>query len=122
MNTTITINVVETNGTIDQSAMEKDFMAQMHALKTEQVAGAVACIFDGFRGKRINLPDLSMMVLMKLQLTPSEYASWRPVADSYVRAHCKGEESLFVMGKGREGGVARRSDLKVTVQGEREAA
>ena len=123
MNQSISINVIETNGIIDETATERDFHSKLHAIvaeradRLERITGAVATIFDRFPGKRVNLPHLATMVLVALNVDPEEYSKWEPPCLDYIRSNCQGDklgdsverpDSLFVMGSGRNGGVCRR--------------
>ena len=137
MSTTITINVVETKGQIDETAMADDFVAKLTALKAERcnrqdrITAAVAAIFDRFPGKRINLPHLATMTLVEMSLEPDVYGEWEPVVLDYVRNNSQGEQkggeverpgSLFLMQRGKEGGVSRRADQKTNQSSAKEAA
>jgi hypothetical protein len=127
MEPTLIINVVETNGIIDEEATEKAFHGKLRALAAErhaqrdQIAVAVASVFERFPGVRMNLPHVASMALASLNVDPTNYSKLERLCLAYIRANCQGNtvrdsverpDSLFVMGKGRDGGVCRRADLQ----------
>jgi hypothetical protein len=127
MSTILNIKVIESQGIIDEVATEADFVAQLRTLARnrsahlEEIAGAVAAVFDRHPGSRVNLPHLASMALASLNVAPEAYAKLESLCLEYIRSNCQGSKggdsverpaSLLVMGKGREGGVSRRADLR----------
>jgi hypothetical protein len=122
MSNSIIITVVETNGTIDESATEAVFRENLRTLiegrtaltaeraeQQERIATAVLSVLDRFPGKRINLPHLASLAVVHMGVAPEDFKRMTDLCLDYVRANSKGAESLFEMGKGsKHGGVARR--------------
>ena len=118
METVLTIKVIESQGIIDEAATEADFVAQLRTLAAErsahleQIAGAVAAVFDRHPGSRVNLPHLASRALVSLDVAPESYAKLDALCLEYIRSNCQGEQSLYEMGRGRNGGISRRADRK----------
>jgi len=125
MSITLTVELVQAGGHIDQAASEAAFSAaltrRMAELETEeeQIAQATAELFDTYRGQPIAMPTLGSLVAQKLNAVPENHAVLSERAKSYVRANAQGKvtdgveerpTSLFVIGKGKNGGVTRRAD------------
>lgn len=121
----LTVDLVLTDGHIDQDASEQAFSAaltrRMAELETEetQIAAATAELFDTYRGQPIAMPTLGSLVAQKLNAVPENHAVLSERAKQYVRANSQGKvtdgveerpNSLFVIGKGKNGGVSRRAD------------
>ena len=123
MNSTeITIHAVEFNGTIDKEAAKDSLFAKIDELMADRasyrgkVAHAVTDVFDRHqRGTRFLLNHLLSKTIEALDVKPEQFSKWEDRVLEYVRSNSKGEESLYVMGKGsKNGGVGRRADLKPT--------
>lgn len=125
MSTSITVELVLSGGHIDQDASEQAFRSaltrRMAELETEQteIAAAVTELFDQYRGQPIAMPTLGSLVASKLNAVPENHAVLSERAKDYVRANAQGKvtdgteerpNSLFVIGKGKNGGVSRRAD------------
>lgn len=121
----LTVDLVQADGHIDQAASEQAFRSaltrRMAELETEQeqIADATAELFDTYRGQPIAMPTLGSLVAQKLNAVPENHAVLSERAKQYVRANSQGKvtdgveerpTSLFVIGKGKNGGVSRRAD------------
>lgn len=87
------------------------------------IADAVCAIFDEYVGVRINMPALTGFALQRLNAQPQNHKVLTERVQAYVRSNSQGKTdddgtqerpgSLFLIGKGKGGGVARRCDLPV---------
>jgi hypothetical protein len=128
MSTSLTTDLVLSGGKIDIEASVQAFRSaavkRQAELETEQaeIAEAVSDLFDANRGKAIAMPTLGSMVAQALNAVPENFKVLSERALEYVRANSQttGSEkegtlvqhpdSLFVIGKGKNGGCYRRSD------------
>lgn len=124
----ITVTLVTAGGKIDIDASAQAFRAaavrRQAELETEQaeIAQAVSDLFDHNLGKAIAMPTLGSMVAQALNAVPENFKVLSERALDYVRANSQttGSEkdgtlvqhpdSLFVIGKGKNGGCYRRAD------------
>ena len=117
--TTLNVELVLTNGQVDVEASEEAFHTAMsnyiaqHETETSAIADAVNAVFDAHMGKAINMPTLSALTTVRLNAQPQNFSSLSELVLEYVRANSKGDDSLFVIRKGKAGGCARRADLPV---------
>lgn len=92
-------------------------------LEESTVRDALQSIFDEYKGTAITMPTLEGMVCRKLNAVP---ANWKPLAmrtaafvrensqettDKLTKVTTKHPNSLFVIQKGKNGGVLRRADI-----------
>lgn len=120
--------VRSSNGSIDHEATLSKFAGDLLAYEAEQeqessvIGGAVHALFDQFKGARLNVPYLTGEVLRRLNATPENYKTLTEKVQNFVRSQSQGEsyddgtvehpQSVFVIGRGKGGGVARRCDLR----------
>jgi hypothetical protein len=114
---TITINVIESNGMIDEAAMKKEFLAKVAAVSvahcTPQIASAVNAAFDSEdRGQTLFKNRLVSKTITALKVAPKLYTKWEKLISDYIRVNSEGNDPLFIIGKGTNGGVSRRADLE----------
>lgn len=124
---TLTVDLVLSGGSIDQAASEQAFRTALSRriaeLETEQgqIADATAELFDQYRGQAIPMPTVGSMVAQKLNAQPENHAVLSERVKAYVRANSQETkdaagvvtqhpDSLFLIGKGKNGGVSRRAD------------
>ena len=122
MSNSITVYVVEANGTIDESAMEAVFCDNLRTLiaersaltaeraeQQERIATAVLSVLDRFPGKRINLPHLASLAVVHMGVAPADFTRMGALCLDYVRSNSHSSDSIFTIGKGsKHRGVARR--------------
>jgi hypothetical protein len=121
----ITVELVTTDGAIDIDASAQAFrtaaLKRQAELETEgsQIASAAAELFDQYRGQAIPMPTVGSMVAQKLNAQPENFKVLSDRVLDYVRQNSQGEvkdgvaarpDSLFVIGKGKNGGCYRRAD------------
>lgn len=131
MSISLTVQLTEVGGRIDQAAAQTAFNSALLALiaerevETEHLARAVGELFDQHMGKPIQMPTLGSMVAQKLNAQPENFKVLSQRALDYVRANSQGEvdkatgaeanpTSLFVISKGKGGGCYRRADKPAT--------
>lgn len=114
MDTNLTFNLIESNGSIDMEASRADLLAKFEALMTDRatyvhrIADAVNAVFDR-EDTRINLPHVVSLTIAEMKISAKEYGKWEARVLDYVRSNSKGDDSLFDIGKGtKNGGVARK--------------
>ena len=120
--------VVRSNGAVDRAATVAAFNTALDAVivkdaeTTGKVGEAVSAVFDEYKGAAINMPALCGMVCTKLGADKDTFQSLSDAAKSYVQNNAQGDkdkatgevenpDSLFVIAKGRGGGVRRRADI-----------
>jgi hypothetical protein len=104
------------------SAIDK-YVAQR---ETEQatIAECVGAIFDQYKGATLNMPFVQNEACRRLNASPANFKVLQDLAADYVRENSQGAkvgegdsatvehpESLFLITKGKGGGVSRRADL-----------
>jgi hypothetical protein len=87
----------------------------------ETISEAVHALFDQHKGARLNMPYVVGECLRTLNVQPANFKPLSEKVAQYVRDNSQGEkaedgsvarpDSLFLIGKGKGGGVARRCDL-----------
>lgn len=128
MSISLTVDLVLTDGRIDQAASEQAFHSALvrrtAELETEQeeIAEAVAALFDRYPGQAIGMPAVASMTVQALNAQPENFKVLSDRVLDYVRANSQetGSEktgdlashpdSLFVIAKGKNGGCYRRAD------------
>lgn len=116
MPTKITITTEVTDGNIDRDAIRCDVFHQLERelddceSYNERVSQAVSGVFDSSApGTRFLLNHLLSKTIEALDVQPEQYSKWEARVLDYVRSNSKGEDGLFMMGKGtKNGGVARK--------------
>lgn len=129
MKITLEVDLVRlSDGSYDHDTMLgscADLLVKQEAEKdTEEatIRDAVNASFDQFPGAAINMPGLISMTTQRLNAQP---ANWKVLADrtaAYIHENSQGDSdkatgtvqypnSLFVIGKGKGGGVRRRADI-----------
>ena len=129
MATSLSVTLVtDESGQIDQAATTLAFTKLLAIkaaeLETEQesIAAAVNELFDEYHGASINMPAVASMTSQKLNVLPENFKVISERVLNYVRANSQGKtledgtverpDSLFVIGKGKNGGCKRRADIK----------
>ena len=128
MTDSLNVDLVRTNGRIDEAASTAAFQAALTRhiaeveLQTEQIEAAVSALFDQHMGKSIPMPTVGSMVATLLGAQPENHGVLAARTLDYVRANsqttgsAKGgdlvqhPDSLFFISKGAGGGVYRRAD------------
>ncbi len=130
MSNTVTITLVETAAGVDRASSSKAFESAVDKFIAERetqestIAGAVGAYFDSHKNEPIKMPALVHGALQHLNVQPSNYGSLEKLVKAYVRSNSQSvklpdgkveerPQSLFVIAKGKGGGVTRRSDLPV---------
>lgn len=123
----ITVNLVSVDGRTDKDASTAAFVSAMEThiasreLELETIADAVNAVFDRYLGTSINMPALCSFALQELNAQPENHKVLSERTAQYVRDNAQGDkdketgleprpDSLFVIGKGKGGGVHRRAD------------
>lgn len=116
---TLNVELVLVNGSVDVEASEEAFQTAMsnyiaqHEVETAAIADAVNAVFDEHLGKSINMPTLSALTTVRLNAQPSNFSALSELVLGYVRANSQGDDSLFVIRKGKNGGCGRRADQPI---------
>lgn len=130
MNKTITISLaLLSDGTVDRDetlATASDAIDRYVAEReTEEtvVGEAVTALFDEYKGTTLPMPFVVQRTLVALNAQPANQAALTLRIQEHVRSNSQGEkdkatkavarpDSLYVIGKGKGGGVSRRADMK----------
>ena len=124
----ITTVLVRVDGRVDEQATRDAFAAQLSQhvasceLEESAIADAVSAVFDAHRGTALAMPILCNFALTELNVQPENYNTLHERTAQYIRANSQGEkdketgaverpDSLFVIAKGKGGGVSRRADM-----------
>lgn len=112
----ISVEVLYTDGNIDQDATvaalstELSKLATTRAAELAAVGPAVENYFDSHPGLRAPLPSISSLVASEMGSDPGSFAAVAETVADYIRANANGSgKDSFVIGRGRAaGGVARK--------------
>lgn len=105
------------DGSVDTDATLAKFESTLSAYiverETEQstIAAAVGAVFDAHKGTAINMPALTSLTVQRLNAQPENFKTLSERVQSYVREQSKGDSSMFLIAKGKGGGVSRRCDI-----------
>lgn len=108
---------VRVNGSIDERATVAKFtsdLATFAAREAEEngtISEAVHALFDKYPGARLSTDYIKGEVLRGLNVQPENFKALSTKIVGFLKAQCSGDDSVFVTGVGRGGGVARRADL-----------
>ena len=116
------------NGSIDHEATLARFAEDLIRFEEEQdqenrvIAGAVHALFDRFKGARLNTPFVVGEVLRGLNVRPENFKTLTEKVQGFIRGQSQGETlpdgshenptSVFVISRGKGGGIARRADMR----------
>lgn len=109
--------VVRNAGQVDIEATVEKFRGELSSYlaqyETEQasIADAVHSVFDKHLGTTLTMPVLSTYSLNELNAQPENYTALNDRVLDYVRQNAEGDSSIFVISKGKGGGVKRRVDI-----------
>lgn len=104
-----------------ETALTK-FIAE-NEVESKTIAEAVLAVFEQFKGTNILVPAVVGMALQRLNVQPGNFTAMEKKVHQYVSSNSQGDtkdgvqenpESLFVIGRGRNGGARLRSDIPVT--------
>jgi hypothetical protein len=110
----LTIELVNKNGKIDHDAslavFETEYASYIaqHETEVATLSAAVDSILDAHPGKSIAMPVLASMALNSINVQPENFSALEELTLQYMRDNSKGEDSLFVITKGKGGGLKRR--------------
>ncbi len=108
------------------SAAEDQIRARKAELETEEtnILNALNKVFDSKKGVRMNMPYVINQALQLLGVaeTPGAYKTMYDRVHGFIQQNSQGKtdketktverpDSLFVIGKGKGGGIGRRADL-----------
>ena len=124
--------VAATDGSIDTDASlascKAEILKYKAARETEQatIAEQVGALFDEHKGATLNMPYVANEALRRLNVQPENFKLLEARVLQYVRENSQGDkigegdsatferpDSLFVITKGKGGGVKRRGDIPV---------
>lgn len=115
--TNLTIALVLAAGTVDRKASTAAFESAVDKYiaesETEQstIATAVGAVFDAHKGDALKMPILAAFTCQELNAQRENYSTLDERVRTYVRTNSEGDSSLFVISKGKGGGVRRRADM-----------
>lgn len=120
--------VRSSSGAIDHEASIGAFANALLKIESEREAQeekigmAVNALFDQYKGARLNIPFILTSVVPKLGSTPETHKTLEKATHRYIQARSQGAtledgtvenpNSMFVIGKGKRGGVLRRADKR----------
>lgn len=110
--------VLSVEGVIDHEATLEKFAENILKFEAEKdaenatISVAIHALFDQFRGARLNMPYLIGEVTRRLDAKPDNYKSLSDKVQAFIRANAEGDDAMFMISRGKGGGVARLSDQK----------
>jgi len=127
-NAVVSFLVRDGAGDVDRAASLDKFEEELvkycaqREMEQETIADAVHAAFDKYVGANITMPALCTYALTKLNAQPENHKILTERVLSYVRENSQGKASedgstverptsVFVIGKGKHGGVKRRCDI-----------
>ena len=128
--------VIGDDGSIDQDKSETAFQGALLKYRADremegtQIAAAVSDLFDQYKGTAVPMPAVCSMTAQKLGAQPENFKVLHDRVADYIRANSQGDavddgtkdgtvqrpNSLFVIAKGKGGGVTRRADRPVKAE------
>ena len=113
-------SVVRVSGRIDvtaslvalESALEAAIVAEETA--TAGVSAAVLAVFADYKGTSINKPAVASLAMQKLGTAPGDFGATSDLVNAYIDQN-KGDDGLFIVKKGKGGGISLRADAKPAV-------
>ena len=124
----ITISLVTEAGKVNQDKSEAAFRGALLKYIAERetegtlIEEAVSALFDQYKGAAINMPAVASMTAQRLGAQPENFKVLSDRVAEYVRANSQETgsekegnlvqhpESMFIIAKGKGGGVSRRAD------------
>lgn len=105
--------VVDTNATVTKFSSDLDNFIAARETEQETIAAAVNGVFDSHKGVRMNVPFVISQALVALNVAahPYMYNTLSQRVHAFISDNSKGDNSLFVIAKGKNGGCSRRADL-----------
>lgn len=108
-------SVVRAAGRIDvaaslealEIALEAAIVAEETA--TAGVSAAVLAVFEEHKGQSINKPAVASLAMQKLGTVPAAFGATSDLINAYIDQN-KGANGLFIVRKGKGGGVSLRAD------------
>ena len=120
--------IIGNNGSVDMQATLNKFSADLNAYdqkfgaQMEMIGAAVNALFDQYKGARLNMSFIQGEVVRRTNVDPQNYSNLSDKVQEYLHIHSQGKQdqygnvdrpnSLYLINKGKGGGVARRSDTK----------
>jgi len=129
MNINIALYAVRSaQGSIDHECTLAKFAGDLARFAAERetemadIGKAVHALFDQYRGARLNTPFVVGETLRRLEAKPENYKALSDKVTELIRSQAQGAtqddgsvenpNSVFLIGKGKGGGIARRADMK----------
>lgn len=103
---------VDHEATLEKFASDLFRFEELHDREQQVIGGAINAVFDEYQGARLNTPFLVGQVLKKLNAQPENYKALSDRVVTFIRSNSQAEDSVFVISKGKGGGIGRRSDVK----------
>lgn len=116
------------DGSIDHDATVEKFSGDLIKYESEReaemkdISAAVHALFDERLGTRMNSDYVVSQVLPRLNVQPENYSILKNKVLDFVRSQSQGKtaedgsvenpHSVFVIGRGQGGGIARRCDIR----------
>lgn len=111
---------IDHEGTISKFANELSEFAANQEAENATISQAIHAMFDQYKGARLNMPYLTGEVLRRLEAKPDTYKVLTDKVQGFIRSQSQGKtlddgsvenpQSVFVISKGKGGGVSRRVD------------
>ena len=116
---------VDIDGTLSLARTTIENYVASRFTEDSTIAEAVSAVFDAHPGTRMNMPFVINQALQHMSVTeqPGSYNVLYKKVHSYIQDNSQGKtdkvtkavenpNSLFVIGRGKNAGTARRADLK----------
>jgi hypothetical protein len=112
---TLTVDLVITNGLVDQAASKAAFDTALaayvveHEVENSVIKDAVLSVLAEANGQNVKMSRLTSIAAVKMHAQNENFSSIERRIAAYVKANSVGDNSLFVSRKGPGGGVAVRT-------------
>lgn len=132
----IKINLMFTNGLVDEDASFAVAKEAIQAYKLEQekglkeIAETMMAIFEQYKKAAVNVPFLTSEVCRRLGVSPGNFKEITEKVEMFLKNNSQGKtledgsvehpNSLYVITRGKSGGVRLRSDIVASTQSETE--
>lgn len=110
---------VDIPASVAKFEMDLEVFIAQNAADEEMVAACVNAVFDQYKGASIQVPAVCTFALREMNANPANFKVLQERISDYLDTHNQGDtkdgvqefpNSLFVIGRGRGGGVKRRCD------------
>jgi len=105
--------LVDTRASLAAFKTELDYLTQQEKSEAVIFEDAAHAVFDSQPGTSIPMPALIAHIVNAMAATPDNWSELAGRARNYLHTNAEGDRSVFIITKGKGGGVRRRSDIPI---------